>query len=129
MMNSQFEREAMFENLTRTYLTTGDFEKERPQRHLFRLLSGGPHCKSCDAPFQGAGSLVVKLAYEKKPSDLGDAANTTARLASSARTGEILVSDAAPSASGLGFYQAERRSLELKGKSQAVSVLVLNNLS
>jgi class 3 adenylate cyclase len=61
---------------------------------------------------------------------LGDAANTTARLASSALTGEILVSDEAYSAAGMDLGQTERRSLVLKGKSQPVSVHVpMNNLS
>jgi len=270
MMANQSERDAMVENLWRTYLTTGEFERERRQRHIFRLLPGSPRCKSCYAPFQGAGSLVVKLAYGKKPSNLnprlcnaceqfasqyqggaeielsllfadvrgstnlaegmkpieysklinrfynattqimvqtdalidkiigdqvaaiyvpgfagsnharraveaaceilhvtghvnaekpwiplgvgvhtgtafvgsvrsedgisditvlGDTANTTARLASSARTGEILISDAAYSAASIDFGQTEQRDLELKGKSYPVSVHVLTGFS
>ena len=58
------------ENFWRTYLTTGHFEKERRQRHLFRLLPGTPRCKNCYAPFQGAGHLVVKTLYGKQPSKL-----------------------------------------------------------
>jgi adenylate cyclase len=60
---------------------------------------------------------------------LGDAANTTARLASSALTGEILISEAAYSASGLDFGQIEKRYLELKGKSYPVPVHVLTDFS
>lgn len=260
----------MVEDLWRTYLTTGEFEKERRQRHFFRLLPGSPRCKNCYAPFQGVGSLVVRLAYGKKPSNLnpqlcnvceqfanqyqggaeveltllfadvrgstslaegmsakeysrlinrfyntatqvmvrtdalidkiigdqvagiyvpgfagtdharraieaaqellhatghvrsekpwipigagvhtgtafvgsvgskggmsditvlGDAANTTARLASSALTGEILISEAAYFASGLEFKQTEKRHLELKGKSHPMSVHVLTDYS
>jgi adenylate cyclase len=58
------------ENFWRTYLTTGEFEKERRQRQFFRLLPGTPRCKNCYAPFQGAGSLVVKMLYSKTPSNL-----------------------------------------------------------
>lgn len=270
MKADQSERDAMVESLWRTYLTTGEFEKERRQRHFFRLLPGSPRCKSCYAPFEGAGSLVVKLAYGKKPSNLnpqlcnaceqfaseyqggaeielsllfadvrgstnlaegmspkeysqlinrfyntatqimvrtdalidkiigdqvagiyvpgfagpnherraieaaqellratghagdekpwipigagvhtgtafvgsvgskggvsditvlGDAANTTARLASSALIGEILISETTYEASGLDFGQIEKRSLELKGKSFPVPVHVLTNYS
>ncbi len=56
---------------------------------------------------------------------LGDAANTAARLSSSAAVGEILVSDAALAAAGLNGDDLEHRELELKGKSQPVLVHVL----
>jgi len=56
---------------------------------------------------------------------LGDAANTAARLSSNAAQGEILISEAALAAAGLQIDQPERRSLALKGKSDAVSVYVL----
>jgi adenylate cyclase len=58
------------EKFWRSYLTTGEFEKERRQRHLFRLLPGSPRCKNCYAPFQGTGSLIVKTFYGKEPSNL-----------------------------------------------------------
>jgi adenylate cyclase len=53
---------------------------------------------------------------------VGDAMNTTARLASTARAGEILVTTAAAAAAGLD-PTLERRSLELKGKQQATEVV------
>jgi adenylate cyclase len=56
---------------------------------------------------------------------LGDAANTAARLSSKAGQGDILISEAAYNAAGLQLKQPERRSLALKGKSDAVSVYVL----
>lgn len=57
---------------------------------------------------------------------LGDSVNTTARLASQAGAGEILVSDAAYSAAGLDLKDLEHRRLELKGKSEPIGVHVLH---
>jgi adenylate cyclase len=70
MVSDQSEQDAMIERLWRTYLTTGEFEKERRQRQFFRLLPGNPRCKNCYAPFQGVGSIVVRLVYKKQPSNL-----------------------------------------------------------
>lgn len=55
---------------------------------------------------------------------LGDAVNTTARLAAVAGPGEILVSVAAATIAGLD-PTLERRSLELKGKELPTDVVVL----
>jgi adenylate cyclase len=55
---------------------------------------------------------------------MGDAVNITARLASAAGAGEILVTNA--SAAKAGIEAVESRSLELKGKSQLTDVLVLS---
>ena len=56
---------------------------------------------------------------------LGDNVNITARLASQAGPGEALISDAACSAAGLDLGHLEQRQLELKGKSEPVSVRVV----
>ncbi|MEW5985631.1 MAG: adenylate/guanylate cyclase domain-containing protein [Chloroflexota bacterium] len=56
---------------------------------------------------------------------LGDTPNTAARLASSAADGEILISTAAYQAAGVDFGPLETRHLELKGKSQPITVHVL----
>jgi adenylate cyclase len=56
---------------------------------------------------------------------LGDAPNTAARLASAAATGEIVVSDDAARAAELETSGLEDRSLDLKGKSEPVSVHVI----
>ncbi len=56
---------------------------------------------------------------------LGDTVNTTARLASKAETGEILISDAAYEAAGLDLGALEHRSLELKGRVEPLGVRVL----
>jgi adenylate cyclase len=55
---------------------------------------------------------------------VGDAMNTTARLASAARAGEILVTTAAAAAAGLD-PNLERRALDLKGKLAATEVVAL----
>jgi adenylate cyclase len=55
---------------------------------------------------------------------LGDVVNTTARLASAAGAGEILVTTDAGSTLGLDG-SLERRSLELKGKEQPIDVVVV----
>jgi adenylate cyclase len=56
---------------------------------------------------------------------LGDAPNTAARLASLAGPGEVLVSEEAMAAAGLDGEAYEQRSLELKGRSEPVSVRVI----
>ena len=56
---------------------------------------------------------------------LGDNVNITARLASEAGAGEILISDAAYSAAGLNIGGWEHRQMELKGKSEPIDVRVL----
>jgi adenylate cyclase len=55
---------------------------------------------------------------------LGDAVNTTARLASAAAAGEVLVSAAAADAAGLD-PSLERRAIELKGKEALTEVVSL----
>jgi len=60
---------------------------------------------------------------------LGDTANTAARLSSIGNQGEILISEAAAAAAGLPAGSLEQRVLELKGKSQPVSVYVLSDYS
>jgi len=64
------EQDALVEGLWRDYLTSGEFESERRMRRIFRMLPGTPRCKNCYAPFQGAGSRVVKLVYGKRPSNM-----------------------------------------------------------
>lgn len=60
---------------------------------------------------------------------MGDVVNTTARLATEAAAGELLVSDAAAREARLAVEGLERRSLVLKGKSEPTSVVVLSAVS
>jgi adenylate cyclase len=55
---------------------------------------------------------------------VGDAVNTTARLASAAGAGEILVSRAAAQASGFDSGGLEARTLELRGRDETVDAVV-----
>jgi adenylate cyclase len=57
---------------------------------------------------------------------LGDNVNVAARLASKAGAGEVLASEAACDAAGIETGGLEKRDLELKGKSELVSVRVLH---
>ena len=56
---------------------------------------------------------------------LGDNVNVTARLASAAGVGEILVTRAAASAAELSDAALELRTLDLRGRSESTDVVVL----
>jgi adenylate cyclase len=56
---------------------------------------------------------------------MGDVVNVSARLASAAGPGEMLVTTPAAEASGLASSVLERRRLALKGKSEPTDVLVV----
>ena len=56
---------------------------------------------------------------------LGDVVNTTARLASEARAGEVLASVAAAEAAGLP--SGERRTMDIRGRAEPIEVIVLRH--
>jgi adenylate cyclase len=56
---------------------------------------------------------------------LGDVVNTTARLASAAGAGEVLVAEPATAAAAFDVGGLEHRSLDLKGKSDTTPVFVI----
>jgi adenylate cyclase len=56
---------------------------------------------------------------------LGDAVNITARLASAASAGEVIVSVAAAGAAGMATDQLERRTVEIRGRTEPIDVVVL----
>jgi len=66
----------------------------------------------------GEGDLVDLTA-------MGDSVNVTARLASEAAAGELLVTAAAAASAHLAVDGLEHRSLALKGKSESTDVVVL----
>jgi adenylate cyclase len=58
---------------------------------------------------------------------LGDNVNITARLASQAGAGEILISDASYRTANLPFKNLEERDLMLKGKSEPIKVHIIKS--
>ena len=58
---------------------------------------------------------------------LGDPANVAARLASEARPGEILVSEATCQMARMPLSDCEQRTLTLKGRSEAIGVRVIRS--
>jgi len=73
-------------------------------------------------------AFVGVVGGEDNPADftaLGDNVNITARLASEAGPGEILISEASYAAANLNREDLERRQMELKGKSEPIGVRIL----
>jgi len=69
---------------------------------------------------------VVGSAQHTEFTALGDAVNVTARLASVAAAGEILVTEASATSAGLESADVyERRSLDLRGHSETTEVAVV----
>lgn len=68
---------------------------------------------------------TVGLGHERDFTALGDPVNVTARLASVAAAGEVLVSEAAFVHAGLDLGETETRQLELKGKAEPIDVRVV----
>lgn len=105
----------------------------RQLRRLWGWLPSHPRRKFCNAPYGGIGihsglAFVGSVGSADGATDItarGDAPNTGARLASSAAAGEVLVSQEAVRAAKLDLVSAETRQLELKGKSQLITVEVL----
>jgi adenylate cyclase len=82
-------------------------------------LGVGVHTGTAYVGAVGAAGNVVDITA------LGDAVNTAARLASAAATGEIIVSEESAGAADVAVDLLEHRSLDLKGKSGPVPVVVL----
>jgi adenylate cyclase len=75
------------------------------------------------------GSAYIGTVGEDEALDftaLGDPVNTAARLAGVASAGEILISAAAAAAASLDTEGLETRSLDLRGRSEAVEAVVLS---
>jgi adenylate cyclase len=71
------------------------------------------------------GSIIGASGAGSDFTALGDNVNIAARLASEAGVGEVLISEATSNAAQIHAEGLEKRELELKGKSETVSVLVL----
>ena len=58
------------EEMWREWFTTSAFSVEKRMMHRLRLLPRSPRCKFCNAPFEGVGSILVRVLYGKKQSGL-----------------------------------------------------------
>jgi len=67
-MSEPLPPDSAIEQLWRTVLTTGDLTLERRMRVLFRHLPRNPRCRFCNAPFEGLGAALVRLLFNKRPS-------------------------------------------------------------
>ena len=78
----------------------------------------------------GLAFVGVVGGSDNRPTDftaLGDNVNITARLASQAGAGEILISDAAYADAGIDLGNLEHKQVEIKGKNEPLGVWVLHN--
>jgi adenylate cyclase len=113
--------------------------KEHPRRAIQaaqKLLyltghqdSHGPWLPVGIGVHSGLAFVGVVGGTEGNPSDftaLGDNVNIAARLASLAGQGEIFISDAAYTASGLDLGDLDYKQVELKGKSEPTGVRILH---
>ena len=113
-------------------LTQGNHARQAVDAALDLLRATG---HETDAPWAPIGIGVntgqayvgaVGTAEKVEFTALGDAVNVTARLASLAGVGEILITDAAARAAKVASADvAEHRRLELRGKSEATEVVVV----
>jgi adenylate cyclase len=112
---------------------TGDSHAERAISSARALLQATGHANP-GGPWVPVGVGVnTGTAYvgsvgegeDRELTAMGDVVNTTARLASAAAEGEILVTLAAASSARLSPVPLERRSLALKGKSAPTDVVVI----
>lgn len=106
---------------------------EHALRAARRLLSETGHGRE-QRPWVPVGiGINTGLAYvgsighgmDTEMTAMGDLVNTTARLSSVAAAGEILVPVVAAAPSGLSTDGLERRTLELKGKTESTEVVVV----
>jgi adenylate cyclase len=107
---------------------------EHAVRAAQRLLKETGHGRA-EAPWLPVGIGVnTGVAYvgsvghgmDTEMTAMGDIVNTTARLSSVAAAGEILVPLEAARKAGVQTETGERRSLELKGKTERIEVVVLH---
>jgi adenylate cyclase len=112
---------------------TGDSHAERAISSARALLEATGHADAGGSWVPVGVGVNTGTAYvgsvgegeDRELTAMGDAVNTTARLASAAAEGEILITLAAASNAGLTGGLLGRRSLALKGKSAPTEVFVV----
>lgn len=50
------------------WFATNAFSVDKQLRRIFRVMPDDPRCKFCNAPFKGAGSVIVRLLFKKQQS-------------------------------------------------------------
>jgi len=76
-MTDKQEDQLVAEELWHKMLNSGEFMREARQRQILRFLPGNPRCKTCYAPFEGAGSKIAWLLYHKRRSNFNPHLCTT----------------------------------------------------
>jgi adenylate cyclase len=112
---------------------TGDAHAERAISSARLLLEATGHADAGRSWVPVGVGVNTGTAYvgsvgegeDRELTAMGDVVNTTARLASAAAEGEILITLAAASSADLSAAPLERRSLSLKGKSAPTEVFVM----
>lgn len=103
------------------------------ERHAARAVSAARDLVAATAEWIPVGAGVnTDTAYvgvvgggdQTDVTAMGDAVNVTARLASVAAAGEVLVTRSAARSAGLDDAPVERRELQLRGRTRPVDVLV-----
>jgi adenylate cyclase len=51
-----------------SWFATSAFDVDKRLRRIFRILPSDPRCKFCNAPFHGAGGLIVRVLLRKQAS-------------------------------------------------------------
>jgi adenylate cyclase len=103
---------AAFDTARKLLLATGHADRNGP----WVPLGAGVHTGTAFVGIVGAANGITDFTA------LGDEVNVTARLASTARTGEILASDAVQKVAGLDSEQMTMHRLALKGRREPVDV-------
>ena len=93
------------------------------RRYAVRTDSGRNRCRHGRAFVGGTGPGGTIEDFTA----LGDVVNTTARLASAARPGEVLVSVAAAEAAGSATL--ERRTVAIRGRAEPIDVVIVRRAS
>lgn len=70
MSDKQVHIDPVIEEYWRQFLLYGNSPLEKRFRTVFGRLPADPRCKLCYAPFKGAGSLVMKAVFNKRPSQI-----------------------------------------------------------
>ncbi len=52
------------------WFSTNAFAVDKRLRHILRVLPHDPRCRFCNAPFQGVGSIIVRILFGKQRSAL-----------------------------------------------------------